>query len=270
MNGQARIRPVLLLHGVSDQRDYGRGRKSFSASLEDVTMLVQGGESLGVLGGRRDGVGLLSEVISGIRQPAAGRMFVDGEPVVLDEAGAFLPQETLRFNMVRFAMAHQMSGQRMRSAVGIVAVEAGLDESALDQETGAFEHDVVERIRFYLALATGTRILVVEEAESLFDILQQEQELKKLDAFRGRGGSLIVISQEIRHQSGITDRTCWLHEGRIIMDAETATVSRWRKQLKSAQRDGDQARAAQLLRRFERQYEAPVLSLRGRGGGRVS
>lgn len=212
MTATKRIRPALLLDAVSDEREYGRGKKSFSASLTDVTLLLEPGESVGILGRRRDGTGLLSEVISGMRHPAEGRTFIDGDPLVLDEAGSFLTQETLQFNMERFAMAHQMSGQRLRAAIEIVATEAGVDASALGEDAASIDHEVLERIRFYLALATGTKILVVEEAELLFDLLQQEPEQKKVETFRRRGGALIVISQDPRNLNGITDRTCWLHD----------------------------------------------------------
>lgn len=263
MSERNRIRPAVLLLGVSGERNHGRGKKAFTASLDGVTVLLEPGTSLGILGGRRDGAGLISEFICGTRQPSSGRIFVNGDPVALDDSGSFLPRETLRFNLVRFGMAYQMSGQRLRSAVEIVAAEAGFETAALDAEAGSIEQDALERARFYLALATGTRVLIVDESEVLFGLLQQESERKKLDTFRRRGGSLVLVSHDPRHLAGTADRIAWLRDGEIIMEKDSAAVIRWRKQLVAAERGGDKVKAGQLLRRFKRQYEPPSISLRG-------
>ncbi|GHD11671.1 hypothetical protein GCM10008096_26320 [Zhihengliuella salsuginis] len=228
------------------------------------------GESVGILGSRRDGAQLVTELVAGSKDPEQGKIYIDGDPVVLDAPGAFLSEETLRFNAVRFAMAHGMSGQRVRSAVAIVAQEAALDDAVFDDQVRNIDHQTVERVRFYLALATGTKALVIDDSEVLFELLQNEWEQKKVEAFYGRGGSMILVSNDIRHLSPLAGRICWLHEGNFIMDAETATVKRWRTQLAKAEREKDTKRAGQLVRRFQAEYEPPALSLRGNARRRTT
>ncbi|RZU61569.1 ABC transporter ATP-binding protein [Zhihengliuella halotolerans] len=270
MTPPARVRPTLLLHGVSAERSQGRGKKAFTAVINDLTFLAEAGEAVGFLGSRRDGAALIAEVITGNSVPTDGKIYVDGEPVVLDAAGSYDAEESLRFNMVRFATANRMSGQRVTSAVATVAAEAQIGDETLDELVQNIDQEVVDRIRFYLALVTGTRILVIDEAETLVELLANDGEQRKLEAFHRRGGTLIVVSHEIRHLLQLTNRICWIHDGRVIMDDEPATVKRWRTQLTTAERKGESKRAVQLLRRFQKGYIPPVLSVRGGARRRVS
>ncbi|WP_102158987.1 ABC transporter ATP-binding protein [Zhihengliuella halotolerans] len=270
MTTSARVRPALLIHGVSAERSQGRGKGAFTAAINDLTFLAEPGEAVGFLGSRRDGAALIAEVITGNSVPTDGKIYVDGDPVVLDAAGSYDTDESLRFNMVRFVTANRMSGQRVSSAVATVAAEVQIGDATLDELVQNIDQEVVDRVRFYLALVTGTRILVIDEAETLVELLANEREQRKLEAFHRRGGTLIVVSHEIRHLLQLTNRICWIHDGRVIMDDEPATVKRWRTQLTTAERKGETKRSVQLLRRFQKGYSPPLLSVRGGARRRIS
>lgn len=267
MTSESGVRPNLFLQNVTLTRK-GKRRPATEMSIVDFSFLQQRGEAVGVLGTRADGAGLLAELACGTTSPEDGAVYVAAQPAGITSGTAFLLEDTLRYNMERVGMAHNVSGGALRAMVFLVAGEAGAADE-LSTLVRDCDELLVERVRLCLAIASGAPLIVVDEPEAKGRALTEEGGQRRLRTYREHGGAVLVISQDARLLAKTCERTVWLHEGRILMDGASTVVARRHRQHAEAVKDGDKALAGQLLRRFRRQVKVPRFMLQEAGRRRA-
>jgi ATP-binding cassette subfamily B protein len=214
---------ALRLEGVLHRFETGRGLGPLDLDLEP-------GGSLAVVGGIGSGKTLLLQVLAGLREPQAGRLLVDGEPlsglsIRRHWAGlgwvpqeAFLFSDTLRVNL---AMGRPDATEAEIWEIARVVV---LDElirrlpDGLDTVVG--ERGVVlsggERQRTALAraLLRRPRLLLLDDALSAVDAETESRILENLRAFLG--ASTLVLATHRVFVAETCAQVLVLEEGRAI------------------------------------------------------
>lgn len=263
MTGDAlRIRPNLFFHDVTKSVP-PKGRARAPRKIEGFSMLVAPGERVGLLGTPKDCVDLLLRLAMGMDQPESGRVYVDRPVAVMANTG-FLLDDTLEYNIIRNAMAMNLSGSTLRSIVELIATET-LAGDHLGTLVGDCDPLLVEQVRLCLGLATAPNVLLVGEPELGGRALTDEKGKERLDAHSQRGGSLVIASHSSRLLARTCARTVWVRSGEILMDGAPSVVGRRQRQLLQADKEGDKALVRQLVRRFRRQYLAPDFQVQGSG-----
>ncbi|GAA3693212.1 hypothetical protein GCM10022377_02230 [Zhihengliuella alba] len=255
-------RANLVLHRIGASRTYGRGASSHEVGLQDLDLCVNAGESLGLLGGRNDGIELLVHLISGSARPESGNVFQSEYPLVVSPRSGFTEEETLAFNLSRMGMARQVNGVALRKVVELVLDEAGMAEAS-STRVGDVDPMTLGTVAIYMGIALGASLLVFEDPEEFSAILEDEDVAAKIAAFRLRGGSTVFAGSNPRTLGRLCDRIIWLKEGRVVMAADSSTVIRWHSQVAKAIKDRDHVRARQLERRLQNQFPPDRFELLG-------
>ncbi|MGJ9402582.1 hypothetical protein [Arthrobacter sp. KK5.5] len=261
------VRPKLFFHNVSLERKSKR-RTATDVRIKDFSFLLHGNEAIGVLGTRSDGAGLVAELACGTVASDEGSVYVAAEPAGITSGTAFLLDDSLRYNMERVGMSHNVNGGALRALVSLVADEAGAaDElSKLVRDCDAL---LVEHVRLCLAIASGSPLLVIDEPEVRGQALTEQEGQRRLRTYKAHGGAVLVVSQNARLLAKTCRRTVWLHEGKILMDDASEVVARRHRQHADAVKDGDRALAGQLVRRFRRQVKSPQFIIQEAGRRRA-
>ena len=216
--------PVALrLEGVLHRFDTGRG-------LGPLDLELAPGDSLAVVGGIGSGKTLLLQVLAGLREPQAGRVLMDQEP--LSEASirrhwaglgwvpqeAFLFSDTLRVNL---AMGRPgATEEEIREIARIVALDELIDRLPEGLDTVVGERGVIlsggERQRTALAraLLRRPRLLLLDDALSAVDAETESRILENLRSFLGT--STLVLATHRVFVAETCSRVLVLKEGRAV------------------------------------------------------
>lgn len=221
-------RPVML-EMESVYLSYHSGKKTFDDGthhvLQDVSLKLHEGESLGVIG--RNGVGKTTSLrlMAGILAPTHGHVRVaPGKSASLLTLGLGFKQDLSgRDNALLSAM---LQGSSLKQA------EAFLDEIHEFSDLGdsfylpvkTYSSGMRARLAFTTALMTHVDILLIDEILSVGDAQFRG---KALGAMRNRitGEQTVVFVSHILDQVKVLcDRVMWLDRGRIVALGEAEEV----------------------------------------------
>lgn len=233
---------ALKLESVSALDDRGL------QALKNVSFSVYEGEILGLAGVAGNGQRELAQLLTGIRKPAAGRIFIRGR-----ETTDYTPADLLDLDVSYIPEDRIESGAILDLSVTdnlILKTYPALSKGLLLDRSAAAEHadrlikefDVVTPSRDSLAktlsggniqrlilareLSLRPRVIVASQPTRGLDVGATEYIRRKLLAERERGSAILLISEDLDEIMSLSDRIAVLYEGRImgIVPAEKAKI----------------------------------------------
>lgn len=222
----------LPLHAQGLHQSYGTHRV-----LQDITLAVQPGSILGLVGRNGAGKSTLLECLLGLRAPQAGQAWLWGVPARhLGEAEkirlGYVPQRPEGFDWLRIdQMLALVAGlyphwdaalaQRMLEAAGL---EGRMRMATLSPG----ERQQVAIIR---ALAPRPQLLVLDEPASALDPLARRALLREIVALAAQEGTTVVFSTHIISDlERVASHIALLHQGRLRLHAALDDIKDgWRR-----------------------------------------
>lgn len=233
--------PRLVLDRVGLIR---RGR----VLLREVSLSVCGGEILGLIGIRENGVDWIEEVVSGMLAPTSGRLYLSGRdissatPSELRSLGlAYVPTDRLsrgaslgssvaenlivadRGGMQRYGVLHrhQVSDYATRRKADL-GIKGGLSEPLFRLSGGNIQKVILSR-----ELAGEPEVLVFAEPGWGLDLSSRAAVFRRLRALRDAGTAVLLISTDLDEVLELADRVAVVRDGtvvRVLEDADRAQV----------------------------------------------
>jgi ABC-type polysaccharide/polyol phosphate transport system ATPase subunit len=199
---------------------WARGHITYQevSALADVTLTVRRGEAVGVVGRNGAGKTTLLKVISRVLRPTAGTVEVRGLLAPLLELGAgFDPELSGRENVfLNGAILGRPRTEMVRRFPQIVDfAEIG---DFIDAPLRTYSTGMVARLGFAVATDVEPDVLLIDESLSVGDIAFQQKCLDRIDAFRRRGATLVIVSHSPGLVRELCDHVIWLEHGRVAGD----------------------------------------------------
>jgi len=198
-------------------------------AIDDVSLSVQEGEILGLLGPSGSGKSTLLRVVAGTEQPTRGRVLLDGVEVA--GSGTFVEPEDRRVGMVfqDYALFPHLTvsgnvafGLRGRPASEIAGVVRGLlDRLGLTRYATSYPHVLSggerQRVALARAMAPNPRVLLMDEPFSSLDGRLRDEVRDRAMAFlREAATTTIVVTHDPDEAMRIADRIGLLQGGRLV------------------------------------------------------
>lgn len=200
-------------------------RDTFNA-LEDVSVTIPAGSSVGIVGHNGAGKTTLLKVIAGVTSPAAGTAAVSGRMAALiDILIGFHPEMTGRENAYLLGAVHGFGRRLMNPRIDRIFEFAEIDDLA-DTPLKRYSSGMVARLGFSVISALDADILLVDEVLAVGDASFQRKSIRWLDEFRARGGTLLFVSHNLALVRNMTERAIWLDHGKVADDGLTGDVLR--------------------------------------------
>jgi peptide/nickel transport system ATP-binding protein len=234
--------PVLEAVGITKiYRQAGRGR--VTKALDNVSLALMPGETLGIVGESGSGKSTLARVLTGLIPIETGAVNLSGVPVTHLSRAQRRPLRK-RIQMV-FQDPYASLDPRQRAGDiiaegpiihGADAVTAwaravellglvGLDASAAHRYPHEFSGGQRQRIGIARALALDPEILVADEAVSALDVSVQAQVLRLLEEIKAQLGlSMLFVTHDLRVALQICDRIAVMRSGRVVELARAADI----------------------------------------------
>jgi lipopolysaccharide transport system ATP-binding protein len=203
------------------RRDYAR---SFWA-LNDVSLEVRQGETLGVIGVNGSGKSTLLQIVAGTLQPTHGQVKVNGRLTALLELGAgFHTEFTGRENIYLNGATLGISQKEMRRRVDQIIDFAGIGEF-IDQPVKLYSSGMYVRLAFSIATSVDPEVLVVDEALAVGDIGFVIKCMHRMHQLREQGTAIILVTHDVQTVRSFCDSALWLAKGKPMMYGSPSDVT---------------------------------------------
>ena len=132
-------------------------------ALDDITLEVRRGQSLGIIGENGAGKSTLLKIIAGVVRPTRGTVAVDGRVGALLELGSgFHPEYTGRENIYLSSALMGLSRREARSKVDAIVEFADIGEH-IDEPIKHYSSGMAVRLGFAVATTLTPDILITDE-----------------------------------------------------------------------------------------------------------
>jgi ABC-type polysaccharide/polyol phosphate transport system ATPase subunit len=190
-------------------------------ALRDISLTVEPGEAVGLVGRNGSGKSTLLRIISGIIKPTSGRVETGGRIASLLELGAgFHPDFTGRENVYLNGSIHGLPRARVREAMDEIVAFAEL-ERFIDLPVRTYSSGMFMRLGFSVAAHIRSDVLLLDEVFAVGDEQFQRKCFGKIAEFKNRGGTILFVSHDAQAVERLCDRAVLLRQGEAAFDGPT-------------------------------------------------
>jgi lipopolysaccharide transport system ATP-binding protein len=194
------------------------GRVTAMWALRDVTLDVEAGQVIGVIGRNGAGKSTLLKILTRITEPTTGRAEIHGRVGSLLEVGTGFHQElsgreNIFLNGAILGMTRSEIGSKFDEIVEFSEIAEFLDTPVKRYSTGMYV-----RLAFAVAAHLEPEILLVDEVLSVGDVAFQRKCLGQMGAIAGSGRTVFLVSHNMGAVRGLCSRVVEIEEGRLVAD----------------------------------------------------
>uniref|UniRef100_UPI003BAB0F23 ABC transporter ATP-binding protein n=1 Tax=Stappia sp. TaxID=1870903 RepID=UPI003BAB0F23 len=241
----------------------GSGRDA----IRDVDLDLRVGEILGIAGVSGNGQGTLARLLSGLVEPEAGHLALDGaaleagDPEAMISSGiARIPEDRHRDGIVgAMSVAENLVIEEIRSSryqrFGFLDFSAIADRA----REAIAAHDIrcpggdavsrllsggnIQKIVLARTLDAHPRVVLAAQPSRGLDIGATGEVHRRLLNARGRGAGVILISEDLDELFALADRISVIHRGRLSQPLPAEVLDRARVGLMMAGHDHEETAA---------------------------
>jgi oligopeptide/dipeptide ABC transporter ATP-binding protein len=240
--------PIIRLSGVT--KTFRVGPRAFFApaqrlhALTDVSLDIERGQTLGIVGESGCGKSTLARVILGLTRPDMGRVEFDGKDIT---GLRRRPAEVTR--SIQIVFQDPYSALNPRARIGDAIIEPLIVHGIVPRDEAARERDRLmdrvglpsslanrlpyelsggqrQRVNIARALSVRPRVVVADEAVASLDVSVRAQILNLFADLRDELRlTLVFISHDLSVVDHLCDRVAVMYLGRVIEDGPSSMLS---------------------------------------------
>ena len=182
-------------------------------ALRDVNFQVERGETVGIIGTNGSGKSTILKIITGVLNPTAGEVKVDGRISALLELGAgfnmeYTGIENVYLNGTMMGFSKEEVDARLQDILDFADIGDFVYQPVKSYSSGMFV-----RLAFAVAINIDPEILIVDEALSVGDVFFQAKCYRKFEEFKKMGKTILFVSHDLSSISRYCDRVILLNKG---------------------------------------------------------
>jgi oligopeptide/dipeptide ABC transporter ATP-binding protein len=212
------------------------GRGPTLKAVEEVSLNIEEGETLGLVGESGCGKSTLGRLLLALLAPTRGQVWFGGEDlfslphqrlkelrrqmqiIFQDPYSSLNPRMTVRQTLEEPYLIHRLGTRAQRRAWAAELIEeVGLKEEHLERYPHEFSGGQRQRLGIARALALKPRLIVADEPVSALDVSIQAQILNLVSQLQERYGlTYLFISHDLSVISQISNRIAVMYLGRLV------------------------------------------------------
>ena len=182
-------------------------------ALRDVNFQVERGETVGIIGTNGSGKSTILKIITGVLNPTAGEVKVDGRISALLELGAgfnmeYTGIENVYLNGTMMGFSKEEVDARLQDILDFADIGDFVYQPVKSYSSGMFV-----RLAFAVAINIDPEILIVDAALSVGDVFFQAKCYRKFEEFKKMGKTILFVSHDLSSISRYCDRVILLNKG---------------------------------------------------------
>jgi ABC-2 type transport system ATP-binding protein len=227
--------PVVSLDQVGKVYRTGIARRRTVEALRDVSLRVEPGEVLGIVGPNRAGKSTLIKIVLSLCTPTTGRVTRFGREVgrrvsTLSEIGYVHEHQSFpRYLTAASALEYYgalalVPPVQLRHRIPSLLAQVGLGDRQHDT-IGTFSKGMVQRLALAQALVNEPELLILDEPTEGLDELGRALINDVIEGQRQRGGTTMLVSHVLGDIERLCDRVAVLVRGELIALDTVANLS---------------------------------------------
>ena len=239
------VRPLVEVRGLTKR--FRRGglfsRGAVTTAVDDVSLTLSRGETLGIVGESGSGKSTLARCVIRLLDPDAGEVLLDGADIAHMKAGRLRP---LR-RRIQMVFQDPFSSLNPRQTVGDIITAGpriygeapkqahsraaemlelvGLNPQVMDRLPHEFSGGQRQRIGLARALMLKPDVLIADEPVSALDVTVQAQVLKLLDDVRMQMNlAMLFITHDMRVAAQVCHRVMVMRHGKVVESGPTRDI----------------------------------------------
>lgn len=232
---------TALIEARSLTRTFRATRKSKVQAVHDVSLLLDEGQRIGLIGSSGSGKSTLAKLLLGLDSPTSGEVHYRGSSLKNANMRSFRSEVQVVFQDPRSSLDPQMSiAEIVREPLECLAVDGdhdlrvqevlelvGLGDDIADRRPHQLSGGQRQRVAIARALAPRPRLLIADEPVSALDALVRDEILELLEDLITRLGlGLLLISHDIAVIARLCSDVLVMHDGEIVERGSTREVFR--------------------------------------------
>jgi oligopeptide/dipeptide ABC transporter ATP-binding protein len=230
--------PLMAVERLSKLFPVSGRRGAQLHAVDDVTLQIGQGESVGLVGESGCGKSTLVRLLARLHDPSEGRIVFEGQDLAEIKALRFArtpqraaiqmvfqdPTDSLnpRYTAGQtigepLALLSGLRGAQAAARVAEVAEQVGLPQALLSRYPHQLSGGQKARVGIARALAVGPRLLILDEPTAALDVSVQAVVLQLLDRLRRELGlSYLFVSHDLNVVRLLTDRVAVMYLGKLV------------------------------------------------------
>ena len=193
-------------------------------ALNDVSLEVKQGETLGIIGRNGAGKSTLLKILSRITEPTSGRIYLKGRLASLLEVGTgFHAELTGRENIFLNGAILGMTRSEIKNKFDQIVAFAGVGKF-LDTPVKRYSSGMYVRLAFAVAAHLEPEILLVDEVLAVGDAAFQAKCLAKMGDVAKEGRTILFVSHNMAAVSALCAKGMLIDNGRVATSGPTQAV----------------------------------------------
>lgn len=194
-------------------------------ALEDMSLTVNKGETLGVVGRNGSGKSTLLQLVAGTLAPSTGQVRTHGRVAAILELGSgFNSEFTGRENALLSAQIYGLDATLASRRLASIAEFADIG-AFFDRPVKTYSSGMVVRLAFAVIAHVDADILIIDEALAVGDAFFAQKCMRFLRAFKARG-TILFVSHDTQAVQGLCSRAALLQGGRLAAVGEPSEISK--------------------------------------------
>ncbi len=242
MNNEAKDATLLQIEHLKKYFPLRRDKKnSFVRAVDDVTLDVYRGETLGLVGESGSGKTTLAKMILGLLPPTEGSIYLSGMDVwdkknkkalrqsvgavFQDPASSLNPRASIYRSLERPLLINGYNKESARELIYETAEKINIGLELLDRFPHELSGGQQQRVSIARAIMLRPKCLVLDEPTSALDVSVQAQTLNELLKLQSElGMTYLFITHNLSVVRYMSDRICVMYGGKIMEIGKSADV----------------------------------------------
>ncbi|MET4583524.1 ABC-2 type transport system ATP-binding protein [Conyzicola nivalis] len=216
----------FVLHkdkSIKDRILYFRSREKSRSdfwALRNISLEVEQGQTLGLIGHNGSGKSTLLKLIGGIIDPTSGAVLRRGRVAALLELGAgFHPDLSGRANVYINAAILGLSTAETDLVFDDIVEFSGIGEF-IETQVKFYSSGMYVRLAFAVAVHSDPDLLLVDEVLAVGDEPFQQKCMNKIREFQREGRTIVLVSHSAEQVADVCTRAVVLDAGEIVHDGD--------------------------------------------------
>ncbi len=220
---------------------YGQGMPDASVAIQDISLSIEEGDFVGLIGSTGSGKSTLINHFNGILKPTSGKLYVAGEDMWADprQIRKFrfmvglvfqypeyqLFEETVEKDIAYGPSNMDLSQDEIRQRVHSAAKMCGIDEDMLQKSPFELSGGQKRRVAIAGVIAMQPRILVLDEPAAGLDPEGRDNILSQIKAYHKQTGTTVVlVSHSMEDIAKYADKVIVMDQSRLAMYDTTEKI----------------------------------------------
>ena len=220
---------------------YGTGTPFEKTAVNNVSLKIEEGEMIGVMGHTGSGKSTLIQHFNGLLRPTSGRILLDGKDIWADKND--IRSVRFKVGLVFQYPEYQIFEETVYKDIAFGPTNMGLDKTEIDRRVRETAHDLglseelMERSPFELSggqkrrvaiagvMAMEPRVLILDEPTAGLDPAGRDKILSHIKSYHERTrNTILIVSHSMEDIATFADRILVMNKSELFCFDETKKV----------------------------------------------